>query len=147
MNRVLETPDPLAVALEPPPNETPSERWAREQAEAQARRISDQIDSEIKAEKMAMKKRKPPIKVLLLGQSESGKSTTVKSECISTQSPPQSPDPAPARLPARIRQILVPSRAGGMARRHPPQPRPLRDFYYEHAREGVPLERAAAASH
>ena len=81
MTRALETPDPLAVALEPPPNETPSERWAREQAEAQARRISDQIDLEIKAEKLAMKKRKAPIKVLLLGQSESGKSTTVKSEC------------------------------------------------------------------
>ena len=81
MPRALETPDPLAVALEPPPDETPAERWAREQEEARARRVSEQIDDQIKAEKMAMKKRKPPIKVLLLGQSESGKSTTVKSEC------------------------------------------------------------------
>ncbi|KAI0780157.1 G-alpha-domain-containing protein [Fomes fomentarius] len=78
MTRALETPDPLSVALEPPPNETPAERWAREQEEALARRISDQIDDQIKAEKIALKKRKPPIKVLLLGQSESGKSTTVK---------------------------------------------------------------------
>ncbi|KAI0745129.1 G-alpha-domain-containing protein [Earliella scabrosa] len=78
MPRALETPDPLAVALQPPPDETPAERWAREQEEARARRVSEQIDDQIKAEKMAMKKRKPPIKVLLLGQSESGKSTTVK---------------------------------------------------------------------
>ena len=80
MNRASMTPDPLSVALEPPPDESPADRWAREQAEAQARRISEQIDDQIKAEKLAMKKRKPPIKVLLLGQSESGKSTTVKSE-------------------------------------------------------------------
>ncbi|RPD63760.1 G-alpha-domain-containing protein [Lentinus tigrinus ALCF2SS1-6] len=78
MSRTLDAPDPLSIALEPPPDETPAERWAREQAEAQARRISEQIDDQIKAERQAMKKRKPPIKVLLLGQSESGKSTTVK---------------------------------------------------------------------
>ncbi|TFK81822.1 G-alpha-domain-containing protein [Polyporus arcularius HHB13444] len=78
MSRALDAPDPLSAALEPPPNETPAERWAREQAEAQARRISEQIDDQIKAERLALKKRKPPIKVLLLGQSESGKSTTVK---------------------------------------------------------------------
>ncbi|KAI0356325.1 G-alpha-domain-containing protein [Trametes cingulata] len=78
MVRALETPDPLAVAIAPPPNETPAERWAREQREAEARRISEQIDEQIRAEKQAMKKRKPPMKLLLLGQSESGKSTTVK---------------------------------------------------------------------
>ncbi|KAH9858648.1 G-alpha-domain-containing protein [Lenzites betulinus] len=78
MPRALETPDPLAVAIEPPPNETSAERWAREQREAEARRISEQIDEQIRAEKQAMKKRKPPMKLLLLGQSESGKSTTVK---------------------------------------------------------------------
>lgn len=75
----IETPDPLALALAPPPNETPAERWAREQREAAARRVSDQIDDQIKAEKAALKKKKKPIRVLLLGQSESGKSTTVKS--------------------------------------------------------------------
>ncbi|KAI0743434.1 G-alpha-domain-containing protein [Daedaleopsis nitida] len=78
MIRALETPDPLAAALEPPINESPAERWAREQEEAHARSVSEQIDDQIRAEKMAMKKRKAPIKVLLLGQSESGKSTTVK---------------------------------------------------------------------
>ncbi|OSD01266.1 G-alpha-domain-containing protein [Trametes coccinea BRFM310] len=73
----LESSDPLAAAIAPPPNETPEQRWAREQREAQARRISEQIDEQIRAEKQAMKKRKP-MKLLLLGQSESGKSTTVK---------------------------------------------------------------------
>ncbi|KAH9913679.1 G-alpha-domain-containing protein [Epithele typhae] len=75
--RNVETPDPLTAALQPPPDETPAERRAREHAEAQARRVSDQIDSELTAERLAMK-RKRPVKLLLLGQSESGKSTTVK---------------------------------------------------------------------
>ncbi|KAI0823705.1 G-alpha-domain-containing protein [Trametes gibbosa] len=78
MPRALETPDPLARAIEPPQNETASERWAREQREAEARRISEQIDEQIRAERIAMKKHKPPMRLLLLGQSESGKSTTVK---------------------------------------------------------------------
>ncbi|KAI0633636.1 G-alpha-domain-containing protein [Trametes polyzona] len=71
-------PDPLAVAIEPPRDESAADRWAREQREAQARRISEQIDEQIRAERQAMKKRKPPMRLLLLGQSESGKSTTVK---------------------------------------------------------------------
>ncbi|OBZ66663.1 Guanine nucleotide-binding protein G(t) subunit alpha-3 [Grifola frondosa] len=78
MGAAFDSSDPLAIVLAPPPNETPAERWAREQIEAEARRISEQIDDQLKAEKQALKKRKKPIKVLLLGQSESGKSTTVK---------------------------------------------------------------------
>lgn len=72
--------DPLSHLTAPPPNETPDARWAREQHEAQARRISEQIDEELRTERQAQKRQKKPIKVLLLGQSESGKSTTVKSE-------------------------------------------------------------------
>lgn len=91
--------DPLSLALQPPPNETPDQRESRLQAEAIARRISNDIDEELKQEKAALKKR-PPVKVLLLGQSESGaylvlacenisvlmsayigKSTTLKSKC------------------------------------------------------------------
>lgn len=71
--------DPLTRALLPPKDETPAERWAREQREAQARLISEQIDAQLKAERAALKKKGKPVKVLLLGQSESGKSTTVKS--------------------------------------------------------------------
>lgn len=74
--------DPLSLALEPPATETPAERWEREQQEARARARSAQIDDVLRAERNAMKKRKKPIKVLILGQSESGKSTTVKSMCF-----------------------------------------------------------------
>ena len=68
--------DPLARAMAPPKDETPEQRAVREQQEAEARRVSDMIDEQIKAEASAMRKRhkKPPIKVLLLGQSESGAS-------------------------------------------------------------------------
>ncbi|EIM79929.1 G-alpha-domain-containing protein [Stereum hirsutum FP-91666 SS1] len=70
--------DPLTAAIAPPSDETPEQRAKREQDEAEAQRVSDLIDEQLKAERAALKKKKPPIKVLLLGQSESGKSTTVK---------------------------------------------------------------------
>lgn len=65
--------DPLAVITAPPPNETPGERAAREEREAEARRISDQIDEELRAEKAIVRKQEEMVKILLLGQSESGK--------------------------------------------------------------------------
>ena len=64
--------DPLTAAMAPPPNETDDERVARLKEEAAARAVSDQIDEQIKEERAALRKRKKPIKVLLLGQSESG---------------------------------------------------------------------------
>jgi polynucleotide 5'-kinase involved in rRNA processing len=73
--------DPLAAALRPPENETPDERERRLNAEEEARRVSDGIDAMIRAEKKE-KRVKQEIKVLLLGQSESGKSTTLKRESI-----------------------------------------------------------------
>ncbi|KAI0944664.1 hypothetical protein AcW1_002324 [Taiwanofungus camphoratus] len=69
--------DPLTLALAPPPNETPEEREARLKAEAEDQKISERIDEQLKAERAALR-RKKPIKVLLLGQGESGKSTTLK---------------------------------------------------------------------
>jgi guanine nucleotide-binding protein alpha-1 subunit len=75
--------DPFAIFHMPPPNETPEERTARERGEVEARRVSDRIDENIKAEKATLKKQQRGlVKVLLLGQSESGKSTTLKSEFI-----------------------------------------------------------------
>lgn len=71
--------DPLMVALAPPPGETEEARAARLKEEAHARKVSDEIDEEIKVEKAALLKKRKPVKVLLLGQSESGKSTTLKS--------------------------------------------------------------------
>jgi hypothetical protein len=64
--------DPLAAAIAPPPNETPVARTARLHAEAEARRVSDEIDEELKAERAARRRQRPCVKVLILGQSESG---------------------------------------------------------------------------
>lgn len=83
----VERDDPFAIFHMPPPDETPEERMQREKREMEAQLVSDQIDDTIKAEKAALKKRqKGLVKVLLLGQSESGKSTTLKSEAFPDQS-------------------------------------------------------------
>ncbi|KAJ8462748.1 hypothetical protein ONZ45_g17823 [Pleurotus djamor] len=70
--------DPLAGVTAPPPNETPEERELRLAAEEHARKVSDTIDEELNRQRAAEKKFPKPVKVLLLGQSESGKSTTLK---------------------------------------------------------------------
>ncbi|KAF7977989.1 hypothetical protein HWV62_1829 [Athelia sp. TMB] len=69
--------DPLAAALRPPENETHAEREKRLEAEEKAKQVSDGIDEMIRAEKKE-RRVKQEVKVLLLGQSESGKSTTLK---------------------------------------------------------------------
>ncbi|KAH9948058.1 G-alpha-domain-containing protein [Amylocystis lapponica] len=69
--------DPLARVLAPPPDELPEEREARLLREANAQRISDDIDERIRLERLSLKA-KNTFKLLLLGQSESGKSTTLK---------------------------------------------------------------------
>ncbi|KAF8064289.1 guanine nucleotide binding protein, alpha subunit [Lyophyllum atratum] len=70
--------DPLTLALAPPADETPEQRQLREHAEAEAKKISDEIDEQIRKEKEGDKKKKKPVKLLLLGQSESGKTATLK---------------------------------------------------------------------
>lgn len=60
--------DPLTVAMAPPFDEAPEQRHARELAEAEAKRISDEIDEQIRKEKEGEKKKKKPVKLLLLGQ-------------------------------------------------------------------------------
>ena len=74
-NRALS--DPLTLAAMPPSNETPTERERRLKEEAEAKRVSDAIDAQLKEERLQQKRQKE-VKVLLLGQSESGKSTTLK---------------------------------------------------------------------
>nr|GAT48866.1 guanine nucleotide-binding protein alpha-4 subunit [Mycena chlorophos] len=69
--------DPLDAALRPPPDETLEERALREEREEHARRVSAAIDAEIKAERLARRKKRI-VRLLLLGQSESGKSTTLR---------------------------------------------------------------------
>jgi hypothetical protein len=71
--------DPLAIFTSPPPNETPSERKTRETREAEEKRVSDEIDAGLREDKIR-KQGERVVKVLLLGQGESGKSTTLKSE-------------------------------------------------------------------
>jgi hypothetical protein len=82
MGRSLDVDDPLAAAIAPPSNETSHERAVREEHEARAKKTSDEIDEMLRAERVAARRRKKPVKVLLLGQSESGKSTTLKSEFL-----------------------------------------------------------------
>ncbi|RDB24779.1 Guanine nucleotide-binding protein alpha-4 subunit [Hypsizygus marmoreus] len=69
--------DPLTRAMAPPPNETEAERTARLAAEREAQLRSDAIDEELNRQRANEKKTKC-VRVLLLGQSESGKSTTLK---------------------------------------------------------------------
>lgn len=59
--------DPLTLAIAPPPDETPEQRQAREAEEAEAKRISDGIDDQIRLEREQLKKTKKPVKLLLLG--------------------------------------------------------------------------------
>lgn len=63
--------DPLDVALRPPLDESEEEKAQRLAEEAEARRISQEIDEHIKQEKQLRKKGKT-VRLLLLGQSESG---------------------------------------------------------------------------
>ncbi|KAF9652402.1 G-alpha-domain-containing protein [Thelephora ganbajun] len=71
------TDDPLARVFAPPPNESQRDKENRIRAEQEAKKRSDAIDEEISKQLIARKNSKP-VKILLLGQSESGKSTTLK---------------------------------------------------------------------
>ena len=84
------TDDPLTLALLPPPDETPAQKALRLQNEALAKQRSDAIDAEIEKERKKGKStmlggssgggkgfgkgvsKGSSVKVLLLGQSESG---------------------------------------------------------------------------
>jgi guanine nucleotide-binding protein subunit alpha len=60
--------DPLTRAMAPPPNETIQERDARIHREREAKRVSDEIDEELRK---GSKKGSKPVKILLLGASVS----------------------------------------------------------------------------
>jgi guanine nucleotide-binding protein subunit alpha len=70
--------DPFEAALRPPPGETPAQRDARILAERVAKQVSDAIDEQLRVERAEFKRSSPDVRILLLGQSESGKSTTLK---------------------------------------------------------------------
>ncbi|OJT03444.1 Guanine nucleotide-binding protein alpha-4 subunit [Trametes pubescens] len=69
--------DPLSAALRPPIDETEEEKAHRLADEEAAKRVSLAIDEAIRLEDKQRKKRKI-VRLLLLGQSESGKSTTLR---------------------------------------------------------------------
>ncbi|TFK72811.1 G-alpha-domain-containing protein [Pluteus cervinus] len=69
--------DPFDELLRPPPDERPEDKAIRLAREEEAKKVSMAIDASIKAEKQARRKKRI-VRLLLLGQSESGKSTTLR---------------------------------------------------------------------
>lgn len=63
--------DPLDDVLRPPLDETEEARSIRLQSEEKAKRVSDAIDEALRQERQAARK-KDVVRLLLLGQSESG---------------------------------------------------------------------------
>lgn len=55
--------DPLAAKLRPPPGESELDRQARLQKEAEAKRISDSIDEELKQDAKRLQKQRQDVKV------------------------------------------------------------------------------------
>lgn len=80
-NRRRSMSDPFWAALQPPQNESPADRDRRLFAELEAKRVSDGIDEMLRQERKELRM-KQEVKILLLGQSESGKSTTLKREYL-----------------------------------------------------------------
>ncbi|TRM66873.1 guanine nucleotide binding protein, alpha subunit [Schizophyllum amplum] len=74
--------DPFFELMRPPPNETPAQMTARLEREREAQRINDSIEEDIRNHRARLKREKAAVKVLLLGQAESGKSTTLKNFLI-----------------------------------------------------------------
>jgi len=69
--------DPFEVFLAPPPNETPEEKARRKEEERVQRQRNIEIEDMLREEKAKIKANKQ-LRVLLVGQSESGKSTILK---------------------------------------------------------------------
>lgn len=55
--------DPLSSVLKPPPSETDVERKARLQGEAEAKRISEKIDEDLRLERERLRRSKGDVKV------------------------------------------------------------------------------------
>ena len=77
MRSVTSSPNPFISDSLPRKDETPQERAQRERDEARAKAVSDAIDKQIEQDKVAFQRYQKAIKILLLGQSESGQSTSV----------------------------------------------------------------------
>ncbi|KAF9551729.1 G-alpha-domain-containing protein [Agrocybe pediades] len=69
----LDDADPLTLAMQPSPDETPEEKAERLALEQHKKEVSDNIDAELEREQILQKRNPKPVKILLLG-----KSTTLK---------------------------------------------------------------------
>ncbi|KAJ7248598.1 heterotrimeric G protein alpha subunit [Mycena haematopus] len=63
--------DPFYEIMRPPADETPAQMTARLKREADAQRISDNIDEDIKRDRAQQRKSRKELRILLLGQGES----------------------------------------------------------------------------
>ena len=72
MSSIVPPHNPFISGPLPCKGETPQERLRREREEARAKAISDAIDEQIQQDRVAFRRYQRAIKVLLLGQSESG---------------------------------------------------------------------------
>ena len=72
MPSAMPSPNPFISEPRPRKGETQQERSRREREEARAKAVSDAIDKQIEQDKVAFQRYRRAIKVLLLGQSESG---------------------------------------------------------------------------
>jgi hypothetical protein len=79
---VIPTPNPFIHGFLPPQDESPHERVIREQEEARAKVASDAIDEQIKLDRVAFRRYQRAIKLLLLGQSESGQLASPQASCL-----------------------------------------------------------------
>ncbi|KEP49247.1 guanine nucleotide-binding protein alpha subunit [Rhizoctonia solani 123E] len=73
--------DPFSAFIKPPPNEPPADREKRLRREHSERLASELIDAQIAKEAEAradFRRHNPELRLLLLGQAESGKSTLLK---------------------------------------------------------------------
>lgn len=57
--------DPISLAMRPSPSETEAERRARLQQEAEAKRISETIDEELRQDRERLKKSRDNVKVCI----------------------------------------------------------------------------------
>ncbi|KAJ7069115.1 G-protein alpha subunit [Mycena amicta] len=74
----LSSVDPLSIPLQPPANETETEKQTRLDAAREATRVSRAIDAGLVETKKALERKQRAVKILLLGQSESGKSSVLR---------------------------------------------------------------------
>ena len=116
--------DAWSAVFQPPPDESAQERQARLARQHEAVRVSKEIDDAIEKSRKHFDRRRRAIKILLLGQAESGKSTMLRSA-----PPPPSRTRPPLtrpRLPARLLPHPLPPGDTRLEDHHPAQPHRVR---------------------